>query len=481
MIIDNDLEVQLKREIYKESYYEFFKWAFNILEPQTLLEDAFHIKYLCDLLQAEIERIRRKEEKDKDIIINIPPRTSKSKILSQALLAWVWIDSPHLKMISVSYSEKLAISNSKYCKDIIKSDEYQQLYGHIYQIRRDIDSAERYANDKGGERLTTTVSGTITGFGAEIICVDDPQDPKTAESESLRESVIKYWTETLFNRLTPINLGIRILLQQRLHVDDLTGFLLKNTPNDFFHVCLPAEADDNVRPIELKEKYVDGLLDPVRLGRRELVRLKGQGGSRYYVGQYQQRPVVAAGGIFKKDWFDIVEPSSVTRDLQNEPIHFFMDSAYTSKEENDPSAILTCFRTGNFLYVVDAQERWLEFPELIKHIKGHTKSYQLSSDSKMFIEPKASGKSIVQQLRTDTMLNVVETKPPDKDKVTRANAVTPICESKRVRLINGPYVSAFLDHLGTFPFGKHDDMADTLVMALDQLMSNSDAPDFFFV
>jgi hypothetical protein len=178
-----DLEKELKKIILKKSYYHFFKWAFNILEPQTVLEDTFHIKYLCDTLQAEIERIRRREIKDRDIIINVPPRSSKSKILSQALLAWVWIESPHLKMIAVSYSEKLAISNSKYCKDIIKSDQYQELFSDCFQIRKDIDSGERFANDKGGERLTTTVSGSVTGFGAELVCLPAGQKVMTDKGE----------------------------------------------------------------------------------------------------------------------------------------------------------------------------------------------------------------------------------------------------------------------------------------------------------
>jgi predicted phage terminase large subunit-like protein len=480
MFLDKELELQLKREVYSANYFEFFKWAFNILEPQTKYEDAFHVKYICDLLQTEVERIIRREGKDKDIILNLPPRSSKSKILSQVLLAWVWTRAPQLKMISVSYSEKLAISNSKYCKDIIKSDEYQELFGDIFQIRKDIDSGERFANDKGGERLTTTVSGTITGFGAELICVDDPQDPATAESEVERERVKRYWTETLYNRLTPLNLGIRILLQQRLHVSDLSGFLLEKNSNGFVHVCLPAELTDDVKPVELKEQYKEGLLDPIRLSKKELIKLEDQGGSRYYSGQYLQTPILSKGGILKAEWFDIVDPITLTRDLINEPIHFILDTAYTEKATGDPTAILACFKKGNFLYVLSAIEKRLEFPQLIRFIKEHVQQFQISPASRIFIEGAASGKSIIQQLRDETMLNVVEIKAPDKDKVTRVNAIAPICEGKRVKLVAGPYIPTFVMNLTSFPLGKFDDLTDVLTHAVDQLLVN-DSPDYFFV
>jgi predicted phage terminase large subunit-like protein len=477
--IDIGLEKQLKREIFKKSYYEFFKWSFNILEPQTRFEDTFHIKYLCDLLQSEIERIIRREAKGKDIIINIPPRTSKSKIVSQSLLAWVWIVAPHLKMIAVSFDEKLTISNAKYCKDIIKNAEYQELFGDIFQIRRDIDSAERFANDKGGERISVTTGSNITGFGAEIIISDDPQNPKTSESEVERENTKKYYIESLYNRLTPLNLGIRIVVQQRLHFEDLSGFLLEKDPEGYNHICLPAEVSKDVSPKELINHYKDGLLDPVRLSITELNKLKKQG-SRYYAGQYLQIPTPDEGGIIKKIWFDEVNPATLQRDVINEPVHFFIDSAYTAKSENDPTAILACFKKENLLYVLDCQERWLEFPNLIKFIVEYTAKYQYSGNSKIFIEPKASGLSIVQELRSKTSLNVIEAEMPDKDKITRAHSITATLESKRVKLVSGSYIESFINHLIAFPNGKHDDMLDTLVMATNELLIK-DSSDFFFI
>jgi predicted phage terminase large subunit-like protein len=482
VIVDKQLELQLKRDIFKESYFEFFKWAFNILLPNEKYEDAFHIKYLCDTYQAEVERIIRKEEKTKDLIVNIPPRTSKSLITSVVLNAWAWIKDPTIPFIVVSFDEDLSYLNAQFCKDIIKHEQFQELFGDVFQIRSDADSKGYFANDKGGFRLSKTTGANITGHKGAIIIVDDPTNPLRAESEIYRTASIVYYTRSLYNRLTPERLGVRIIIMQRLHEDDLTGYLLKKSPGKYRHICLPAEESDLVFPKELRKFYKDGLLDPVRLSKKTLSDFKETLGTRGYTGQYDQRPSPEEGGILKKIWFEVVEPEGLTRDVLNEPVHFFIDGAYTDKTKNDPSAIMVAYKKkdSNMLYILDVKEVWLEFPELIKFIKSYVVLFQLSSDSKIFIEPKASGKSVAQQLRATTMLNTVETKPPDLDKVTRANSIAPICESLRVKLVRGPYVSAFVEQVGAFPNASHDDQVDTLVMAVTELLVQNN-PDFAFL
>lgn len=488
-VIDRELEFQLKREIFKESYYEFFKWAFGILFPNEKYEDAFHIKYLCDLYQAEVERIIRREEKGKDIIVNIPPRTSKSLITSVVLNAWAWIKDPTIPFITVSFDEELTLLNARYCKDIIKSDEYQALFGDLFQIRKDVDTQSFFMNDKGGFRMSKTTGANITGHKGMIIIVDDPQNPKTAESEVNRKTTIEYYTRSLYNRLTPANLGVRIIIMQRLHENDLTGYLLTTDPEQYVHISLPAEISrvsnnvevkNTVKPAYLVEKYISGLLDPIRLGIKVLQSFKKTLGTRGYSGQYDQKPSPDEGGILKKEWFEEIDPSILKRDVINEPIHFIIDGAYTKKTENDPTSIKTCYKSGNYLYILDVQEVWLEFPELIKFIKSHVGRYQHSSDSKIFVEPKASGLPIVYQLRAETMLNVIESEAPSTDKITRAHAIAPICESKRVKLVKGAYVEHFKEQLGAFPNATHDDMVDTLVIAVNELLVK-DSPDYFFL
>jgi predicted phage terminase large subunit-like protein len=478
-VLEYKLELELKREIFKKSYFEFFKWSFGILFPNEKYEDNFHVKYLCDLYQGEIERIIRKEAKTKDIIVNIPPRTSKSLITSVCLLPWMWIKEPTLPMINVSFDDELTLVNAQLSKDIIKNPEFKDMFPDII-IRYDMDSKGFFQNTKGGFRMSKTTGANITGHKGVVIVVDDPQNPLTAESEVDRKKTITYYTRSLYNRLTPERLGVRIIIMQRLHEEDLTGYLLKNDPELYTHICLPAEVSKLVKPANLVSEYKGVYLDPIRLGPLTLKTFKKVLGSRGYSGQYEQTPSPAEGSIIKKAWFDIVEPITLAREPINEPIHFFVDSAYTEKTTNDPTVIMPAFVRNNYLYVLDISEEWMEFPQLCAHIINYTKKFQYSDNSKIFIEPKASGKSIVQQLRFSTKLNVIEVEPPDKDKVTRANAVTPRMEARRVKLVNGSYVESFLDQLAAFPNALHDDKVDVIVMGINELLVK-DNPDFLFM
>lgn len=479
--LTNNLELDLKREIFKKSYYEFFKWSFGLLFPNEKYEDNFHVRYLCDLYQAEVERIIKKKKKKKDIIVNIPPRTSKSLITSVCLLAWAWILDPTITMISVSFDEELSLLNAQYSKDIIKSDEYQELFSDIFQIRRDADAKSFFMNDKGGFRMSKTTGENITGHKAVIIIVDDPQNPKTAEQEVKRKEAIQYYTKSLYNRLTPIDVGVRIIIMQRLHEEDLTGYLLANHPEQFTHICLPAEESDQIKPASLRQFYKEGLLDIKRLGKTILMAFRKVLGSRGYAGQYAQIPSPDEGGILKKDWFDIIPPHLIVRNTMESPIHFIVDSAYTEKTENDPTVIMACFVQGHYLYVLDVDEQWLEFPQLCNHIINYTRRFQYNPrDSKIFIEPKASGKSIVQQLRFTTDLNVIEAEAPKDSKITRAHSITAIAESRRIRLIQGPYVLEYLNQLAAFPNALHDDKVDVTVIGVEQLLVTG-GPDFLFV
>lgn len=479
--LNKELELSLKREIYSQSYYEFFKFCFTILFPSEKYEDSLHVGYLCNYLQAEVERMLRREEKDKDIIINLPPRASKSLIANVCLTSWVWIRDPSITFIVVSFDEKLSLVNAQYSRDIIKSLAFQELFGDIFQIRKDADAKGLFYTNKGGYRLSTTTGASVVGLKGQIIITDDIQSPKTAESILEIEKVNDYYSKTLYNRLTPINLGFRVNIQQRLNVADVTGTLLEKHRDDYHHICLPAEVSDNVNPPELKSLYINGVLDPNRLSPKILKQFRQVLGERGYAGQYSQLPAPETGNIIQEAWFDIISPYSITRDSINEPIYFFLDSAYTKKTENDPSAILACFRKNNILYIIDSTEVWLELPELIKFVKEYVVKNMYTSNSKIFVEPKASGLSLVQSLRAETMLNVVEAPNPDTDKTSRVHAITPILESRRVRLLDGSYIPSFIEQLKVFPNGVHDDRVDTLSMAVKEMLVEGASPDFFFL
>lgn len=468
-----ELEKNLKRSILKKSYKEFVKWSFNILFPTEKWEVSQHVDLLCRLYQDEIERIIRREEKEEDLIVNIPPRSSKSLITSVFLLPWMWINDPTLTMISVSFDEDLSLLNAQYSKDLIQSTEFQELFANSFQIRKDANSKGYFMNTKGGFRLSKTTGSNITGHKGVVIVVDDPQNPKTAESKISRQATVDYYTRALYNRLTPVNLGVRIIIMQRLHEEDLTGYLLKHNKEDYKHICLPATISDKVHPPELKSFYSEeGLLDPIRLSKKTLDGFRRTLGERGYSGQYDQSPAPLEGGIWKKDWFNTINPLFLRRNDQNEPIHFYIDGAYTEKTENDPTGLLACFKQNNSLYIVDFTEVWMDFPSLVKYIQEYVMRFGYSQSSRIIIEPKASGLSIVQQLRSQTQLNVIEGVPPKDDKITRANSVAPIIESKRVNLVDGSYVRNYIEKVSTFPNATHDEAVDLTVMAINDLLIN---------
>lgn len=474
------LELVVERMIYERSFYEFFKVAFCQLHPGKELDDNWHIKYLCDILQEETFRIVRREKKIKDIIINIPPRSLKSYITSVCWPVWSWVIDPSLKFATISYSEVIALHLSRQSKNLIQTTWFQRLYGKRVILKSDVSGAGHYETTDTGVRKAVGMTGSITGMGFDALLFDDPLSPKQAFSEAERETAWFQFNETFYNRLNEAVVGLRVTIMQRLSEMDQTGRLMDpktGNPNDHLYICIPAEYDETtVHPPELKEFYKDGLFSVNTFPRELLENYKKRGGL-FYAGQYQQRPVPPEGNLFKKAWFEILTADSIQRDSIESPIHFFIDTAFTAdtSERNDPSGILTVFKKDNFMYVVNFVEVWLEFPDLIEFIKQYVVLNGYTHHSAIYVEPKASGKSVVQQLK-GTQLNVIEVAGEwiRDDKVTRASGVSPIAQSGKVKIIEGPWNDKYLTQLTSFPKAAHDEAVDTTVYALNYLMPISD-------
>ena len=166
--------------------------------------------------------------------------------------------------------------------------------------------------------------------------------------------------------------------------------------------------------------------------------------------------------MIKKTWFKI------DNDKKDGVVNFIIDPAYTASEKNDPSALLAYVFADNTWQITEVQNVRLEFPDLIKHIIKFVEKNGYGSQSRIFVEPKASGKSIVQTLIRETSLNIREDKPPTKDKMARVQDISPTLETGRVSLLKGAWNDEFLMQCQQFPAARHDDMVDCLVMALNQ-------------
>lgn len=451
------------------SYFEFFKSAWRVIEPATKLTPSPHIKLICDTIERQVIRQAKGLAVEFDtIIINVPPSCSKSSIVTKIFPAWVWLQNPSSKIINTSYSSTLALDHSVKTRDIIKSDWYQKNWGHLFKLKTDQNAKSFYNNDKGGTRFATSTGGTLTGFHAHLLISDDPINPEQSESETARETAKRFWETTVPSRL--LENAFKILVMQRLHTEDPTGIELNNTKSRVLHLCLPAELSDSVKPESAKAIYQDGLLDAKRLPINRLEMFKETLGSYAYSGQYDQEPVPKSGGIIKSEWFEYVEaielPPGLTWDL-------WIDGAYTKSTANDPTGLMVAsyHRPTKTMYVKYFKGEFLEMPELLKKVNEIADLFGLDKKSKIYIEPKASGKSLKQMINsTYGHLSAAEIKGKivNEGKESRAHIASPKFEAGKIKTVKGNWNSEFEMQLTGFPNVSHDEAIDLMGYAVNK-------------
>lgn len=449
----------LNAEICQESFYEFFKEFWGEIEEESLV-DNWHIEYICEELQIVAENLFQRKPKLYDLIINIPPGTTKSTICTVMFPAWCWCRDPSIRTLTNSYSSSLSINHATKSRDLIQSDKYRRYFGNI-ELKDDQNNKSNYKNTSGGQRIATSTGGASTGNHAHFIINDDPVNPKQALSDAERKTANNHIDHTLSTRKVDKKVSVSITVMQRVHEDDPTGHMLAKNGR-IKHICLPGELSDRVKPEELKERYADNLLDPLRLDRETLTDLKIDLGSYGYSGQIQQSPSPEGGGIWQK-WF-IPVPDREMDDL----IHTLRDygtdwdTAYTKDDANSASAFVTSGKKGNDIYLDKAGYDFKEFPDLIR--------YMSLQPAPHYIEKKASGKSAKQTL-TNAGINAIEVEVTGGDKQARARMATPTAEAGRV------YVRASLldfiyndDKQGIlkFPNASHDDLQDAVTQSIQR-------------
>jgi len=456
---------ELKAEKCKRDFFYFLQEFWEVIIPEPAVYN-WHIPYLCGELQKVVEKVVRREAKDYDLIINIPPGTTKSTIVTVMLPAWAWIKDPSIRTLTASYSASLSTDHSIKSRDIIRSDKFK-LYFPEVELKKDQDGKTHYKNNSGGERYATSVTGSITGFHAHLLIVDDPLNPKEAASEVQRETANEFMDVTLSTRKVNKSVTPTILVMQRLHQLDCTGNWLQKE-KEVKHICLPGELSKDVSPIELREKYIDGMLDPVRLSKRDLKELQTNMGSYGYSGQIMQTPTPLDGGIWQK-WIKSVPDNDFPEELERHGTDW--DLAYTEKQTNSASAYVTAGTKEGKMYISDLGFDWLEFPKLIPYMKSKKQPHH--------IEGKASGKS-AQQTLTSQGIPAIEVKVEGGDKVARAVMATPFAESGMVyckqSLINKLYNDSRQGIL-LFPNNENDDLQDALVQSINRLLNQ---PQVFF-
>lgn len=441
--------------------FNFFKEAFQVLEPGTPLQLNWHHKVIADALQAETYRILKGEKSWGDLVINVPFRSTKSVLATVCWPAWAWVIDPTQSFLTVSYSGQLSTKHARLSRKLINSDWYQSNFGHIFELTTDQNVKSHYENNKAGERFATSMTGTATGTGADVILIDDPLNPKEASSEKERANANTNYRETFYSRTKNPSTAVRVVIMQRLHEEDLSGHLLEE--GKVRHVCIPGEEGNNIKPKRLREYYQDGLFWPDRMTKEVLDDYKTGLGSYAYAGQILQRPAPAEGGLIKRNWFEVVDKAP-----EGIAWNFVIDPAYTSNTQNDPTALMAYAYDGKDWYIRNVTSAHLEFPDLVNLLQSYVKDNGYTRASMIKCEPKASGLSLIQTLRRETGLNIWAGKAPEKDKVARVSGILATLESRRVKLIRGSWNDSFLHQCTAFPNAKHDDEVDCLVMALTE-------------
>jgi len=455
---------QVRAERYRRSLKEFTKAAWPTIEPASDYVSGWHLDAISDHLQAVVEGdIKR-------LIINVPPRHSKSISTAVLLPAWTWTHQPHKKFLYASYAASLSIRDSTKCRRLIDSPWYQAHFGDKFHLTGDMNQKSRFENSENGIRLSTSVSGSLTGEGGHIIVLDDVHNVVEADSAKVREGVLDWWDQAMQTRLDDPKTGAFVIIMQRVHEQDLTGHVLANELGDEWdHLMLPARYEiGHPTPMRSTLGFTDPrtkegeLLWPARFGEKELSTLERSLGSYAAAGQLQQRPSPKGGGILKASWWvpwESEELPEIEHVLQS------WDTAFEGKESSSFSARTTwgVFRHKGAMCAIVLEAYWDKpsYPELRKIAQ---EAYDEWEPDVVLIEKKASGQSLLQDLR---MAGVpVLAYSPDRDKVARAHASSALLEDGRIYYPSDKkWAKELIEIISAFPAHPNDDVVDTCTQA----------------
>lgn len=459
--------LHLKRQLCTESFYDFIRYV----SPEYFFN--WHHLALIDACQRLADR------QIKRLIVMMPPRHGKSELVSRLFPAWILGRNPAEQIITASYSADLASAMNRDCQKIISSPIYKEIFpdtrlsdGKEIGIVRN-NSRFDIVGGKG-HYVSAGVGGGITGVGCTVGVIDDPvKNSQEADSPTYRNTAWEWYTSTFKTRFEPG--AVEIICQTRWHEDDLTGRILqiaKDDP-DTEIISFPALCEHPEQYRQVGEALWEG-----KYPRPSLLNIQTEIGSRSWNALYQQRPAPDDGGLIKKAWFPEYDPVKV--DLRGLPVRFYVDTAYTDQEKNDPTAILAYVKKGADFFLIGGVSRQMDFNEQVLFVRSFCVEHGYTGASLIYVEPKATGKSLVQVLKKQTNLNIKEAIAPKESKVARVNSVSPIIEAGRVYVPKGQvWVLSFLSECASFPNAAHDDQVDCLTgMLINEVPNKNKIPGF---
>lgn len=457
----------LLREVCQDDYWYFIKTFWTTVSREKLVAN-WHMPYLAAEIQEAMELVFAGQPRKHDTVVNISPGTSKSTLFSIFLLPWAWTRMPHLRFIGASFTESLAFDLSGKSRQVVNSPLYKALFPEI-QIRKDTDSKGHWANTLGGDRYGVGVGGAVTGKHAHVIVIDDPLDPRGARSAADMLKAATWVQETIASRKVNKDTAWTALVMQRLSVEDPTALFLSR--NDVKHICLPGELTDYVTPPELKDKYIDGLFDPVRLSRPALRKMEEELGQFGYAGQFMQSPIPLGGGMFKPDRLEEREFDPGSWEFVK--IVRAWDKAGTAKSSADYTVgvKMGLHKDGSFWILDIVRGQWdtdqrEQIIERTAHRDGRRVRIMLEQ------EPGSSGKDSARATIKRLAGFLVTAEPATGKKELRADTFSVQVNAGNVKIVRGPYVDAYKTEMTFFPNGKNDDQIDASSLAFAALAMN---------
>lgn len=450
-----------------ETLAGFVREAWHILEPTQTYQHNWHIDAICQHLEAvTVGRINR-------LLINVPPGSSKSLLVSVMWQAWEWGPKglASMRYLTTSFNDGPVKRDTRKCRDLMLSDWYRSLWPEVVLSRTGETS---FSNTRTGTREGVPF-GSLTSQRGDRLVIDDPHSTETAESEAERIATTRKFREGAQNRLNDQEKSAIVVIMQRLHEQDVSG-VIEKIGMDYVHLMLPMEYEpERARTTAIgftdPRQHEGDLLDPIRFPRETVEKLKRDMGSYAYAGQYQQRPAPRAGGMFQRDDFEVVKavPANARRVRAWD---FAATKERPGKQPDWTVGIRMAYANGIF-YVEDVRRgRWspAEVEKTLKNTAtqdGHSTKIRLPKD------PGAAG---VADAATKVKLLVgfpVKVESVTGTKELRATPASAQVEAGNVKLIAGSWNDAFLDEICAFPNGTHDDQVDAFADALNELALGS--------
>ena len=432
------------REEYQDKFLKFVKHVW----PSFIAGDHHKI------FGEKLERVARGELKR--LIVNMPPRHTKSEFASYLFPAWVMGQKPHTKIIQATHTAELAVGFGRKVKNLLDSDIYRDVFPDI-QLARDAKASGRWSTDMGGEYYAVGVGGALAGRGADLCIIDDPVSEQDALSPAALDNIYEWYTSGPRQRLQPG--GAIIIVMTRWSIRDLTAKVLQKQAEG---------GADQWEVVEFPAIFpdTDNVLWPEFWSRDELEGVRASIPVAKWNAQYLQNPTAEEGAIIKREWWNVWDhddPPVVDYVIQS------YDTAFTKSERADYSAITTW---GVFypdegdeaaIILLDSEKGRWEFPELKD---AAMRLYEEFEPDMVLIEQKASGTPLTQDLRKMGIPVSGFTPGRGADKFSRMNACAPVFESGMVWCPETRWAEEVIEECASFPNGEHDDLADSMTQAI---------------